>query len=100
MMPEGFPRVDIGQMHFDERDRHRSQRVAQGDAGMGVAARVDDNESHSFTSGSLDAVDQVTLMIALEGYQVDRSRLGLAGKGCVDVRQRFVPVDFRLPQTQ
>ena len=95
MPAERFARVDVRKVHFDEWNGHRRQGVAQGDAGVGVAARVDDDEGHPFTSGGLDAVDQIAFVVALEGDQFDRGRLGLAGEGRIDVRQRLMPIDIR-----
>src|SRR4051812_37499392 len=40
-MAERLARVDVGKMYFDEGQLHAQQRVAQGDAGVGVGARVD-----------------------------------------------------------
>src|SRR5512139_177569 len=50
MVAEGFARVDVGKMDFDERDGRGRQRIAQGDAGMGVTRRVDDDEVDVFAS--------------------------------------------------
>ena len=83
-------------MHFDKRDGHGRQGVSQGNAGMGIAARIDDDEGHPFAAGGLDAIDQIAFVVALEADQFDRGCLGLAGEGCVDVRQCLLPVDFRL----
>ena len=44
MVAEGFPRENVGKMNFDKRNGDGCQRVAQGDAGMGVTRRVDDDE--------------------------------------------------------
>jgi hypothetical protein len=38
MVTEWFARVNVGKMNFDERDGGGRQRIAQGDAGVGVRA--------------------------------------------------------------
>src|SRR4030042_823562 len=43
MMAEGFARVYVGKMNFNERNGGGRQRIAQRDAGVGVARRVDDD---------------------------------------------------------
>ena len=96
MPTERFPRMDVGKMHFDKGNGHGRQSVTHCDAGVGVAARVDNNESHSFVAGSLDAIDQVTLMVALEGNQFNRSSLGLFCERCIDVPKGIQPIDIRL----
>ena len=45
---ERLARVHVRQVHFDERDRDRRQRVAQRDAGMRERARVDQDEGGPF----------------------------------------------------
>lgn len=47
MLTEWLPRMDIRKMHFDERDRHRRQRIAQRDAGMRIRRRIDDDGAYS-----------------------------------------------------
>jgi hypothetical protein len=70
VVAEGFARVNIGKMHFDERDGGRRQRIAQGDAGVGVARRVDDDEVDVIARGLVDAVDQRAFVVVLEGLDL------------------------------
>src|SRR5512139_1345092 len=40
VVAEGFARVNVGKMNFDKRNGGSCQRVAQGNAGMGVSRRI------------------------------------------------------------
>jgi hypothetical protein len=55
---------------LDERQLHAQDRVAQGDTGVGEAARVDDGERDAVGLGRLHAVDQLVFGVALEGNQL------------------------------
>ena len=65
-MPECFTLVYVRQMHFDKRNIDRGERVGQCHAGVRVRGGVDDDEIGGILSGSLDAVYQLTFVIALE----------------------------------
>ena len=66
VMSERLPGMHIGKMHLDEGNRYRRQCVAQGDAGMGVGRRIDDDGAHALFAGGMDAFDQGAFVIALE----------------------------------
>ena len=59
-------RVNIGQMHLDEGNPGREQGVPQRDARMRIGAGVDQDERYPFVVGSMDAIDQGMLGIALK----------------------------------
>src|SRR5512145_899532 len=71
MLPERLPRVNIGQMLFDARNRHRRQRITQGDTGMGIGSRVDDDGAHALLPSGMNALDQRPFMIALKSLEID-----------------------------
>src|SRR5574340_594564 len=85
VVAEGFARVDIGKMNFDKRNGGSRQRVAQGDAGMGVGRRIDDDEVHAVAGGFVQALDQGTFMVVLEGFDERPGRVAQAGQGTIDV---------------
>ena len=67
MVAKGFALVDIGDVHLHERDGHAGQGIAQRDAGVGQAARVDDDIVDTFLRGRcVDAVDQRPFVVALK----------------------------------
>ena len=71
MTPKRLPRVDIREVHFDERDFDRGERVAQGDASVRQSSRVHDNPRNSLFLGGVDALDQGPLLVTLERLQND-----------------------------
>ena len=74
MVAERLAGEHVGQMDFDERDRHPRQRIAQGHAGMRAGTRVDQDVVDPVAPGLLDAVDEFAFMIALEGGYLDTGR--------------------------
>ena len=78
---ERFARMHVGQMHFDERNLHRGQCVAQGDAGMRERAGIDQDDRGAIFAGGVDAVDQLVLGVGLEA---DASRM----PGCARLSPR------------
>ncbi len=61
-VPELFTGVDIRDMDFDDGPTDRGERIAQGDAIVGQAARVDDDTT-GLRPFPLDEVDQLSLVI-------------------------------------
>ena len=70
VMTEGFPRVHVAQVHFDERDPDRQQGIAQGDARMRERCRIEDDECHVRSRRLVDTGDQLGLGVALKRRQV------------------------------
>ena len=93
---EGLAAVRVGQVDFDEGQRHAGQCVADGDRGVGEGGRVDQDEGRAVGAGRLDAVDQGMLGIGLEAVQLVAGGLGLCRQRPVDVRQRRMAIDLRL----
>ena len=56
-MSKRFALINIRDMDFHERDGDPGQRIAQGNAGMGQAARIDDDGIDPFRSRGMDAVE-------------------------------------------
>jgi hypothetical protein len=61
-MAKFFPLMDIRQMHLNRRQANCSNGVADGDAGVGLGGRVNDDPI-VFRPGLLDPGDQFTLTI-------------------------------------
>ncbi len=70
MVPEWLAGVHIAHMHFDKGDIHGRQRIAQGDAGVGESAGVDQDERDLLVTGLVDAADQFVLGIGLIPGQI------------------------------
>ena len=65
-MSERLARVHVAQVHLDERNLHREQRIAQRDAGVREARRIEENEGDVARRRLVDAADQLGLGVALE----------------------------------
>ena len=96
MMAKGFARVDVGEMHFDDRQRrNRAHRVVDGDRGVGVGAGIDD-DAGGLLAGFLDPVDEIALVVGLAEIDLQpEPRAGLLAVG-LDVGQRLAAIDARL----
>ncbi len=95
MMAERLARVDVREMHFDKRDGHRAECVAQGDAGVGVTRRIDDDEFDTFRSCVLHPVDQFSFVVALKTFQLNAGNPGARFHNAMDVCQSNPTVNFR-----
>src|SRR5580658_123432 len=100
MVPKSLPRKDVAQVHFDEGQRYSQKGVAQGDAGVRVARRVDDDERVAFAFRRLYLGDQLVFGVALErgqGVAAGPSEVGELG---LDALQAGRTVNLRLAQPQ
>ena len=75
MVAEGFARVNVGKMNFHKRNGGGRQRVAQGNTGVGVGRRVDDDEIHLVACGLVQSVDQGAFVVVLKGFDLCAGRL-------------------------
>lgn len=100
MPAERLARMHIAQMQLDERDRHGRERIAQRDAGMAVAARVDQDERGAVLRRRLHAVDQRVLGIGLQCRQFMAGRGRRTGQVGVDFGQGRTPVNLRLARAE
>ena len=95
-MPELLARVHVGEVHLHHRDADRGDRVPDGDAVVGVGARV---EHHAVVFGArrVEPVDDGALVVGLEHVARKALRLGVRHDLPVDVVDPLGPVDARLP---
>jgi len=91
---ELFTPMDIGEMNLDRRQRDRSQGITNGDAGMGICSRIDEDPL-GHPQSTLDCIHQRPFMVGLDyGYraaellrQIPESLIdGLKGIDAVDAR--------------
>ena len=66
---KGFPRMDVGQMYLDERYMYGSQRVPERHARMRKSRRIEDDKFDLLQLGLMDALDEVSLGVALEDVE-------------------------------
>src|SRR5699024_9709110 len=58
MAAKRFARGDVAQMYFDKRQCRGQQGVAQGDAGVRICSRIEQDAIHTFGLRGMHAVDQ------------------------------------------
>ena len=63
-MAEGLALVDIGDMYLDDGGCDGTDGIVEGDAGVGVGSGIEDDAVGGEAVG-VEAVDEVTLMVAL-----------------------------------
>jgi len=95
-MAEGFAAVDVREVDFDEGQGHGRQCIADGDAGVGVGGRVDDDELRAVAARGLDAVDQSAFVVALEAAQRGAGGVGDLAEFGIDLGEGLRAVDLGL----
>src|SRR5271170_1796666 len=110
MASKFLAREHIAQVNLDERQRDPEKGVAQGNAGVRVSPRIDDDKGNTFALGRMDLPDQFMLGVALKGDQLmalghgQRLELGLddlQSRGSVDSRlARAEKIQIRTIQQQ
>ena len=100
VMSERLTGEDVREVNLDERNAHAQQRVAQGNAGVGVGARVDQDEIDAFGTCLVHAVHQQAFLVALERGEAVAEFLRFGAELGLDIGQRGRPVDtgFAGPQ--
>lgn len=96
-LTEAFARRRVGQVHLNNRHRAGGQSVSDGDRGVGVAGRVQD-ERRTVPAGFLDPVDKLAFMIGLAENKA--AGPGLPGQARFNIGQRLPAIDFRLARAQ
>src|SRR6476661_10619201 len=87
-------------MHLYKRYGDAGERVAQGNAGMRVARRIDQDESHPFLARPMNTVDQLTLQVALVGEDLHAAALSRGSQTPVDLGERLLAVDLRFASAE
>src|ERR1700691_2337312 len=100
MLPIPFTGEQIAQMYLDERYTHPEKRVAQGNAGVRVARRIDDYGGNAFALGGLNPLDQFVFGIALERDQVMTFGAGQAQQLGLDALQSGHAVNALLARAE
>jgi len=100
VVTKGFALVHVRDMHLEERDRHAGERIAQRDAGVRQATRVDDDVAGAVEPRRVDAVDQGAFVVALKALHRHPARRAERDRSALDVGQRVVAVDLRLARAE
>jgi len=94
-----LPAVDIGKMHFNKGQLHGSQGIAQGDTGMGIGGRINQNGVKR-SPCCLNRIDQPPLAVGLQkGKRTPKFRCQLLQSG-IYLLQCEKTVYLRLPLPQ
>ena len=99
MMAEGFTLENIGQVNLYDRAGALQQRIHDGDRGVGVGRRID-NDTQRIAPGLLDPSDDFTLVVALAEIQGESELRGTFPARCLDFGQGLATVNlgFTAPQ--
>src|SRR5690242_2802887 len=100
VFPEGFPGVDVRQVHLDEGDADRREGVAKRDTGVRESRRIDDDVGGFVAFRGMDALDEGGFRVALQRRKLVPGPLGLGRQPGID-RFEGIPavvLGFALPQ--
>ena len=99
MVPEGFALVDIRDVNLDHRNIERGERIVNGDGGVRIGARIDD-DAGAHRPRFLNPVDEFALMVRLVADHGKAERLRARCHLLLDrgKRGRTVDVRFAAPQ--
>src|ERR1700728_3053445 len=100
MLPKSLAREHVAQVNFDERQRDGEKGIAQGDAGVRIARRIDDGDRDAVVFGSLNLADQLMLGIALEGGQGMTAGAGEGLELGLDIVQTGRTVNLRFARAE
>src|SRR5690606_40999691 len=95
MVSKRLAPVDVRKMYLDHGQLGGAQRVQDGDRGVRVGARVDD-DSVGGLARLLDPVDELTLVIRLPELDGETEGGGMLQARLLDVSEGLPPIGCRL----
>ena len=95
VVPERFAPVHVADVHLDNRELARLQRVEDGDRRVGKGGRIDDHAASPF-SRFVYPVDQLEFRVALAELDLEPQLCSRGATLRLNVGQRLVAVDCRL----
>jgi hypothetical protein len=98
-MPEGFPRMNVGEMHFHSGHSCRGDGVPQGNAGVGERSSVE-KDAIELLPRIMNPADQLSFMVGLLAFQDDLSGGGFLLECLVDLLHGNRAINGRLPEPQ
>lgn len=81
---ERFPGVDVGQMHFNERDLNCGKSISKCNTGVGKSPRIDDDPGDSLFLCGVYAFYESTFMVALKHVYRRAKTPGCRAKPFID----------------
>src|SRR5690606_14505079 len=98
-MTEALTLIDIGDVNFDHRHIERRQRVMDGNRGVRISARIED-EAARLLPCLMDPVHKLALMVGLAADNGKAQRLRPRGYLLLDIGKRGRAVNMRLAQAE
>ena len=99
MVAERLPLIDVREVHFDAGDADRQNDVADGDAGVGIGGRVD-NQDRDLTASRLNTINQEAFAIGLEGLKFESEFGSEIVEIAIDIGEGRAAVNFRFTLAQ
>ena len=99
-LPEWLPRCGVAHVYFQKRCPGGQQGIAQGDGGVGKRGRVEQDQIGAIVTAGMDSLQQLVLRIALITIETVAGFFGQAAQFVLDVRERTLAVEVRLPLPQ
>lgn len=95
----GFARVHVGEMHFDEGQLDRGERVANRETGMRVRAGID-HDAGNASPQCVNCIDQLPLAVVLREFQLRAELFRYAPQRTLNVGERLAAVQSRLASAE
>src|SRR3546814_8633088 len=95
MVTEGLAPMDVGKMYLDDRQPGRQEGVHDGDRGVRIGARIDDDAVMAAARG-LDPADQLAFAVRLAALRLEAQGLRVPAATLLDVGEGFASVDIGL----
>jgi len=100
IVPKLFPGERIAKVNFDKRNLNSEKRVAQRDAGVREATRVQDDEFDPVDLGFLNPVNEFMFGIALKAGKLVSELFGDLNRTVLDVAKAGRAVDIGFARTE
>lgn len=99
VMSEGLASVDVAEVNFDEGNQYRVERIADGDAGVGIGGGVD-QQAVEAGARRLEPIDDFPFDVGLVEGNLDVQGSGELGQAPVDPLKALAAVDLGLALTE
>src|SRR5262249_24720475 len=100
LVAEAFARVDVADVHLDDRDLHREDRVENRHGCRGVAGGIDHDPDRLVPCRLLNPVDDRALVVRLAKLDRDVETLAGLAAQLLDVGERGAAVGLRLARAE
>src|SRR5689334_11109652 len=95
----GLARVNVGEMHFDERNLYSSERITNRQTRVTVRPRVH-QRAISATTQRLNRVDDIAFAVVLRERELNAELFGHGQEMRLNVGQRFLSIKFGLTRAE